>query len=199
MGRHLNLAWAKLDKYYKLTDASGIYTAALVLHLAYTWSYLEHIWKWRSYWLTDARSRYANLPVSPPSQPSAAITTPSTKRPYSLTNLEANKDTVQEQELDEYQRWVKQPRDERVLKPLEYWTTEASRLAYPRLSKMAIDVFSAPAMSDEPERTFSSAGLMSWIKGSIVDLTAIEQSPEVADVDALNVAIDEEVEIGVID
>jgi hypothetical protein len=33
----------KLNKYYELTDRSATYVATLVLHPAYTWSYLKGI------------------------------------------------------------------------------------------------------------------------------------------------------------
>jgi hypothetical protein len=62
--------------------------------------------------------------------------------------------------------------------------------AFPRLYQMALDIFTIPAMSDEPERTFSSTGIMvrphrsnldaetigytqcikSWLKQRIVNL-----------------------------
>jgi len=42
--------------------------------------------------------------------------------------------------------------------PIQYWLLR--RRQYPRLSRMAIDLFSIPAMSLEPERIFSLAGQM---------------------------------------
>jgi hypothetical protein len=39
----INHGWIKLNKYYELTDRSAAYVAALILHPAYTWSYLEGI------------------------------------------------------------------------------------------------------------------------------------------------------------
>lgn len=44
------------------------------------------------------------------------------------------------------------------LVPLQYWLRDAVRAKYPSLSKFAIDVYSAPAMSSEAERAFSTAG-----------------------------------------
>jgi hypothetical protein len=58
---------------------------------------------------------------------------------------------------DEYDEWCK-------LKPvkhhnaLSYWVENRSR--WPRLARMAMDIFSIPAMSAEPERVFSLAGAM---------------------------------------
>ena len=44
--------------------------------------------------------------------------------------------------------------DEKVTDLIGWWW--ARREAYPILSKLAIDIFSIPAMSTEPERVFSS-------------------------------------------
>jgi hypothetical protein len=56
--------------------------------------------------------------------------------------------------------WSNQPRNPLVLQPLSFWTTEVTKRQYPRLSRMATDIFTRPAMSDESERTFSSCSLM---------------------------------------
>jgi hypothetical protein len=70
--------------------------------------------------------------------------------------------------------------------------------AFPRLSQMALDIFTIPAMSDEPERSFSSSGIMvrphrsnleadiigytqcvkSWMRHNIIDLHSAFQRPE---------------------
>lgn len=42
--------------------------------------------------------------------------------------------------------------------PHEYWRRPSVQLRYPRLSRMAIDLYGIPAMSDEPERVFSLGG-----------------------------------------
>lgn len=41
--------------------------------------------------------------------------------------------------------------------PFQWWCSEDVRTAYPRLSRMAIDILSVPAESAEPERTSSGA------------------------------------------
>lgn len=41
--------------------------------------------------------------------------------------------------------------------PLQWWCSDDVRTAYPRLSRMAIDILSIPAESAEPERSFSGA------------------------------------------
>ena len=40
---------------------------------------------------------------------------------------------------------------------MEWWTNQVQRTRFPDLSRLAIEIFSIPAMSDEPERIFSKA------------------------------------------
>lgn len=49
------------------------------------------------------------------------------------------------------------------LPALKWWCHKEQRKRWPRLSYMAIDILSIPAMSDEPERVFSGARrTVSW-------------------------------------
>lgn len=60
--------------------------------------------------------------------------------------------------LDEYEDYISQePYDIGKMSALTWWTQEAQKSRWPRLSFMAIDVLSMPAMSDEAERVFSGA------------------------------------------
>ena len=43
------------------------------------------------------------------------------------------------------------------LRPLQWWCLPEQRQRYPRLSRMAIDIFTIPPSSAEPERSFSHA------------------------------------------
>lgn len=63
---------------------------------------------------------------------------------------------------DDYKRWCRRPRDRSLIDgpPLEFWTRNAIITSYPRLQRLALNVFTIPAMSDEPERVFSSCGCM---------------------------------------
>ncbi|KAK2684724.1 hypothetical protein QWA68_016242 [Fusarium oxysporum] len=40
-----NSGWAKLDKYYRLTEESPAYIAAIVLHPSHKWHYIQENWK----------------------------------------------------------------------------------------------------------------------------------------------------------
>lgn len=49
ISRCYNSSWAKLDKYYSLTDRSPVYIAALVLSPQRKWDYIANNWPadWR--------------------------------------------------------------------------------------------------------------------------------------------------------
>ena len=63
---------------------------------------------------------------------------------------------------NDYEAWCYKLRDKSLLEgpPLDYWTSQAIVDTYPRSQELAITIFPTPAMSDEPERVFSSCGLM---------------------------------------
>jgi hypothetical protein len=156
----------KLNKYYELTDRSAAYVAALVLHPAYTWSYLESIWRFKPAWISSAKTRVSKLWKDHSNRPLPARTehveqTPNKRHKFSLFDLDDDNDVIDSLD-DEYQQWCQRPRDRFALEslPLEFWTSYAIKKTFPRLQKMALDVFTIPAISDEPERVFSSTGLM---------------------------------------
>jgi hypothetical protein len=50
-----------------------------------------------------------------------------------------------------------------ALSALQWWSQDPQRKRWPKLSQMALDILSIPAMSDEPERVFSGARrTISW-------------------------------------
>ena len=69
----------------------------------------------------------------------------------------------QEQTVDEYEAYTREKAIPIQTSALDWWLAEERRTAWPRLSQMAIDILSIPAMSDEPERVFSGARrTISW-------------------------------------
>ena len=61
--------------------------------------------------------------------------------------------------MNEYARWLLDVSvGDKEADPLKYWRSKAND--YPRLSKMALDVMTVPAMSAECERLFSAVELM---------------------------------------
>jgi hypothetical protein len=65
---------------------------------------------------------------------------------------------------DEYRDYTEQPPyDIGKMSALVWWGQEPQRKRWPRLSLMALDILSIPAMSDEAERVFSGARrTISW-------------------------------------
>jgi hypothetical protein len=70
---------------------------------------------------------------------------------------------------DEYEDYIQgQSYDIGKQIPLEWWCQEQQKKRWPKLSRMAIDVLSIPAMSDEPERVFSGGRrTISWERSSL--------------------------------
>ena len=107
---------------------------------------------------------YRNLPVEQetiPKQPTIPRkTTNLDDFMASIRKLSTRPAPLPSATRDKYAEWVAttDPGDCLVDNPIQYWLLR--RRQYPRLSRMAIDVFSIPAMSTEPERIFSLAGQM---------------------------------------
>ncbi|KAJ6439010.1 hypothetical protein O9K51_08414 [Purpureocillium lavendulum] len=130
-----NSGWAKLDKYYRLTDESPAYVAAIVLHPSHKWHYINENWK--KEWAESSKKLIDKLwdeykPVELPLPLEGAPTT-----------------------TNEFLNW-RNKHLRPTLIPDEY-EQETQQKNYPSLSKMAVDILSIPAMSAEPERLFSGA------------------------------------------
>ncbi|KAG6980315.1 hypothetical protein Forpi1262_v017085 [Fusarium oxysporum f. sp. raphani] len=164
-----NLGWMNLDRYYTLTEDSPVYLAVLILHPAFRWSTVESQWGDHPGWLVRGKAavqelweEYRNLPIEQetiPEQPTVPRkTTDLDDFMASIRKLSTRPAPLPSATRDEYAEWVAttDPGDCLVDNPIQYWLLR--RRQYPRLSRMAIDVFSIPAMSTEPERIFSLAG-----------------------------------------
>ncbi len=166
-----NLGWMKLDQYYSITDDTPAYLATLVLHPAFRWSTVESQWADHPDWLLRGKAaveelwnEYRNLFVEQdtiPEQP--AVARKSSELDDFMTSvrrLSTQPAPSTSATRDEYAEWgaTTDPGDCLVDDPIQYWLLR--RRQYPRLSRMAIDLFSVPAMSSEPERIFSLAGQM---------------------------------------
>jgi hypothetical protein len=160
----------KLNKYYTLTEDSPAYLAALILHPAFRWPTVESQWADHPDWLVRGKvavrelwEEYRKIPVEDaiPEQPTA------TRKATDLDDFMASVRKLGTQPTpsasptrDEYAEWlsISDPGDCLVDNPIQYWLLR--RRQYPNLSRMAIDLFSIPAMSSEPERIFSLEGQM---------------------------------------
>jgi len=158
----VEFGWQKAKEYYELLDRSPVYVAAVVLHPKRKWQWIDEEWKDKLNWCTEARaalkklwSQYRDTTVdSPPPRPEKELTGLAAWR-----NRHTLRDGAAVATADELAHWLEQvPVDEGCEDPIAYW--KARRQAYPRLSRMALDIFTIPAMSSEPERVFSIAGIM---------------------------------------
>lgn len=160
-------SWAVFDKYYQLTDESPAYGAAMMLHPSRRMAHVKKNWpkSWHKpvldgvtkYW----EDYYQTLPIT--------TTTPDLRdkqQPpdeYELLARELDVVRPAMNELDEYQSFITQTPVAIDCSPLTWWLREEQQQRYPRLSRMAVDILSAPAMSAEPERVFSGARrTISW-------------------------------------
>jgi hypothetical protein len=159
----INLAWQKLNEYYIKTDQSPVYVAAVVLHPGLKWKWLEKAWRDRPGWIEEARTEvkklwleYSDLVITNEDVTSMRVD----DARWMDDDLLSDFSDLEGDITDEYQRWCEEGRQPTEFRPLEFWSTQRQKQAYPRLSRMARDLFTIPAMSDEPERVFSSSGLM---------------------------------------
>lgn len=151
-----NSGWAKLDKYYSLTDRSPVYIAALVLSPQWKWDYIDNNWPsdWREacrkpmldFWTREYKSTAITVPTRTPELANGVNNSfhkwAQQKRRTSLGQ-------------DEYMKYLLAPIVPEVTDPRAWWLEPTQRKSYPALSVMALDVLSIPAMSAEPERLFS--------------------------------------------
>jgi glycine/D-amino acid oxidase-like deaminating enzyme len=177
----VNLAWKKLDHYYQVTDRSPVYVAAVVLHPAYTWRWIRSKWKGRQDWIIYAQQavkqfwlkHYAYLKVD---MPKGEDPTNATLWMDADITSEEEEASLESSETDEYAKWCFEGRVPDVYHPLEFWSKSRIKHTYPRLSRMARDLFTIPAMSDEPERVFSSCGNMVTAQRGSLGADAIEEA-----------------------
>jgi hypothetical protein len=161
-----NSGWAKMEKYYTLTDDSPAYLAAIVLNPNFKWQYIQSNWKpdwlpkaktmmeefWQSYKPQTSSTSTSTptetpKPAQGPAPPSQNVFNNWMHRHQSVPNLE-----------DEYARYCAADCTYDV-NPRAWWMEKTQQASFPNLSKMALDILSIPAMSADLERLFSSAKL----------------------------------------
>ena len=148
-----------------------MYAAALILHPNRRTEYIKA--NWPKEWVKPILQNVTNLWESYRDQ--ALVPTMSVSYDHSEKKKEKELDVFDQiaQDLgkytrpasqDEFQDYIsKEPYDIGKATALEWWCQEQQRRRWPRLSYMALDILSIPAMSDEPERVFSGARrTVSW-------------------------------------
>jgi hypothetical protein len=181
----INHAWLKIEKYYILTDKSPAYIAAVVLNPLHTWTFFELSWRIKPEWVEEAKAKILKLWESYKSRFSEELSRSDLddrklrKRSYLDTYLDnLYSSQAGEDQLDEYERWCKQPRlvwDNSKQGEFNIYTWWSGMEGpYPILSRLARDLLSIPAMSAENERNFSSASDLISSKRNQLEIDSIE-------------------------
>jgi hypothetical protein len=162
----LELALDKLNKYYSLSTLSPIICASIVLNpnMDGFFESQEYGWGNRSDWVEEAmrlvrqlwQQNYMPLQLQPPTvpfpSPQKSSSTSSGRSFKKVRLMETGTDGPDE--LERYLRWLIKNDSEPPIVQLVNWWSMAGSL-YPKLSRMALDALSVPAMSAECERVFS--------------------------------------------
>jgi hypothetical protein len=152
------------DKYYKKTEDSPAYADAIILHPSRKVRYIQRNWKrdlqtpalngvkklWESYCELDA------LDLSTASDEISLLAGELDFVDMAGRDLDNDRGS----RADEYGAYLSRDHGKIKGSALDWWLRDEQ---WPRLSQMAIDILSIPAMSDEPERVFSGARrTISW-------------------------------------
>ena len=162
MHESLQAGFTKLLKYWNKLERSPAYIAAIVLDPTIKWGHFD---SWDPEWQPNMKAIMKDFCEtkyrSSTGLPSYTKDTPTTtvKSKYQQWR-DRQRDTVLRDEFDQY---IVDPivltadleAEEKTV--LDWWISIKQRSRFPLLSKMAIDIYSIPAMSSEPERVFSGA------------------------------------------
>lgn len=170
----IETGWQKLQRYYRLTDQSPIYRAAIVLHPGSKEFYFEEKWVEHNDWIKAMKKAVRGLYQKYADD--AAAASREAGEPTEIVEAEQEEEEVatefkdfrriskkfkpkkRARIKDEYDSYIEEFPDEKdqlINSPLEWWNANGWR--YPILQKMAYDLFSIPGMSSECERVFSQA------------------------------------------
>jgi hypothetical protein len=163
-------SWYIFEKYYKLSDESPAYAAALILHPSQRKAYIQKNWprSWHKKIFNNVKKlwedNYKGLPTIDPTP--SLVPRPQLDE-YDLLAQELDVVGIVSS-IDEYEAYTLQTPIPIDCSPLTWWLRDRQQERYPRLSKMAIDILSIPAMSADPERVFSGARrTISWERMSL--------------------------------
>lgn len=167
LARCCEAAWAKCEKYYVSADESPLIYAATMLCPWYKLAWFEQEWTDSSQvnWVSNIRGYVEKLwqseykpsdermaPQAPAKAPSMARDSPFARQ-AEAKRLKIKHSPAGVDELTAY--LALDPLEEDVVDPIQYWLER--RFQFPNLSKLAFDTLAIPPMSDDNERSFSSA------------------------------------------
>jgi hypothetical protein len=150
----VNAGWQKLEYYYNKTDITPIHRAAVVLYPRMKWRWFERYWRTKPEWISDARLSIAELWSEYKDQPVTASSPTVADCNGPQDEWSSGTDEVDQLQMYEQEAHTEDPKA--FDSPIPYWL--GKRAQWPQLAQMALDIYSTPAMSDEPERVFSITG-----------------------------------------
>jgi hypothetical protein len=157
---NINLGWQKLDEYYARLDQSPIFCAAVVLHPRQKWRWFEKHWAGHKEWIDQAKLSVEQLWRSYKNDEPAVQRQRSPGRASVQVDEWSDDEEDVQLSIDQLVQYYAEPPHDRSLpvdmSPIPYWVAKKS--VWPELAAMALDIYSVPAMSDEPERIFSQTG-----------------------------------------
>lgn len=162
----IDKSWAVFDKYYLKTDESPFYAAAVIFHPSRRTLYLKH--NWDKKWIRPAINSVKKLWEEHKDQTAnSSPTMPSMQIDDNLDEfdiLAQNLDILPiQQTKDDFEEYISEAAIPIQTSALSWWLNAQQQQRWPRLSQLAINVLSIPAMSAEPERVFSGARrTISW-------------------------------------
>ena len=161
---------------------SPIYATALILNPKRRTRYIQANWKreWTEPALKSVQKlweTYREVKIPVPTTTPFSYDKHNQEEPKELDSfsrialaLEVQARPASQDEYEDYN--MAESYDPGTKGALAWWYQDTQRQRWPRLSLMAIDILSIPAMSDEPERVFSRAHcIVSWDKGQMMSET----------------------------
>lgn len=169
----LESSLAKLESYYSKIQTNPYYALALILDPQNRTNYLEKIWpkdradkaKWAAeyHWI-KTRDQFGLIPRP---HENREVTPEAEQDPFTMFEAQL-RSKIRPKSQDEYDDYIKDTSYNATMTPLQWWLEKSQRKRWPRLSQLAIDIHSIPAMSAEPERIFSGGRrTISWDRGNL--------------------------------
>lgn len=181
----IDMGWFVLDKYYTLTEDAPVYAAALLFHPSKRAKYINTKWpeEWRSDAILSARTIWQEEYEGGEGLETRSLTRDVPSASVRVRNefdcLAADMDVTDDTpvSIDDFDVFVNAPPCKISGSPLQWWCHDNQIKAYPRLSRMAIDILSIPPESADAESAFSGGRrTLTWDRESMtcINLEKVE-------------------------
>jgi hAT family C-terminal dimerisation region len=156
----VNLAWAKLEEYYKLMNNTPAYAVALFLHPKFRFNYFKRRWTTKTLkpylkpTLLAIRKLYDTEYWNNVTEIALQALSAKKQEKEDIFTAFLNQDIQSNDEFETYVNGTPLAVGD-DFNPIKWWANTGS----PQLMNMAFDILSIPAMSSETERVFSGAKL----------------------------------------